>query len=90
MQFQPEVISVVFGLAVIANRLVEAIFEPLLDRITIDHLWLKYIAWLLAAILVYFTGANLFESVIPNAVVGQILTALVSGGGANLLHDLAE
>ncbi len=39
---------------------------------------------------VWFTGVNLFASFIPNALIGQILTAIVAGGGSNLLHDLTD
>jgi len=33
---------------------------------------------------------NLFATFIPNQLIGQILTAIVAGGGSNLLHDLTD
>jgi len=41
-------------------------------------------------VFVWFTGLNLFAPFIPNALIGQILTAVVAGGGANMLHDLTD
>jgi len=41
-------------------------------------------------VFVWLTGVNLFVAYIPNALVGKILTAVVAGGGANLLHDLTD
>jgi hypothetical protein len=75
-------------LAVVANRLVEALIVPLFDRFKWDRLGLLYVAWVVSALLVAFTGANLFAAYIPDPIVGQILTAIVAGGGANFLADL--
>ncbi|MDX9810525.1 MAG: hypothetical protein RBT04_10280, partial [Sphaerochaetaceae bacterium] len=45
---------------------------------------------ILSGVFVWFTGLNLFAPFIPNALIGQILTAVVAGGGANMLHDLTD
>ena len=75
-------------LALVANRLTEALIVPIFDRLKLDKFWLLYIAWVVAAVLVAFTGANLFAAYIPTPILGQILTAIVAGGGANFLADL--
>jgi len=75
-------------LALVANRLVEALIVPIFERFKVDRFWLLYIAWVVGALLVAFTGANLFSTYIPDPLVGQILTAIVAGGGANFLADL--
>lgn len=75
-------------LALVANRLTEALIVPIFDRQKWDKFWLLYISWVVGGLLVAFTGANLFMQYIPNALVGQILTAIVAGGGANFLADL--
>jgi hypothetical protein len=41
-------------------------------------------------VLVWLSGVNLFVEYIPNVLIGQALTAIVAGGGANLLHDLVD
>lgn len=90
MNFDAEVLMVVIGFMILANRLVDALVKPLADKFQLDGLWLKYIAWGASGVLVLLTQANLFQAYIPNPLIGQILTAVVAGGGSNLLHDVAE
>lgn len=90
MEFSIPVLSIVTGFMVLANRLVDALVTPIFEKYGLDRFWLKYIAWLVSGVLVFLTGVNLFAELMPNPVVGQILTAIVSGGGANLLHDLTD
>jgi len=35
---------------------------------------------------VWFSQVNLFGSYLPDPLVGRILTAIVAGGGSNLLY----
>ena len=49
-----------------------------------------YVAWVIAGVLVFLANINLFAAFIPNELIGKILTALVAGGGSNLLHDLTD
>jgi hypothetical protein len=41
-------------------------------------------------VLVFLANVNLFAAFIPNELIGKILTAIVAGGGSNLLHDLTD
>jgi hypothetical protein len=75
---------------VLANRLVEALVTPVFDKYDLDKFWLMYVAWIMSGVLVFLANVNLFEFVMPNVLIGQILTAVVAGGGANLLHDLTD
>ena len=90
MIFEPEALAVVIGFMVLANRLVEALITPLFKKYTVDSFWLMYIAWVLAGVLVFLADVNLFAPFIEAPLVGKILTAVVAGGGANLLHDLVD
>ena len=90
MQFDTQVLGIVIEMMLLANRLVAALVTPLFDKYGWDKFWLMYPAWILAGVFVWFTGLNLFASFIPNALIGQILTAIVAGGGSNLLHDLTD
>jgi hypothetical protein len=49
-----------------------------------------YVAWVFAGVLVFLADVNLFAQFIPNLLIGKILTAIVAGGGGNLLHDLTD
>ena len=90
MIFDADVLAIVIGFMVLANRLVEMLITPLFDHYTWDKFALMYIAWAFSGVLVGLTGLNLFAGLIPNPVIGQVLTAVVAGGGANLLHDLVD
>ena len=90
MEFDVTILGIVIGMMVLANRLVAMLVTPIFDKYSLDKFWLAYPAWILAGVFVWFTGVNLFASFIPNALIGQILTAIVAGGGSNLLHDLTD
>ena len=90
MEFDIVTLGVVIGMMVLANRLVAALVTPLWDKYGWDKFWLMYPAWILAGVLVWLTGVNLFAAYIPNELIGKILTAIVAGGGANILHDLSN
>jgi len=80
-------------LALAANRIVEAVVAPVkLKWPTLDLWWLMYATWALGGALAYVSGLNLFAEPLPGLapVVGQVLTALVVGGGSNLLHDVFQ
>jgi len=90
MEFDIVTLGVVIGMMVLANRLVAALVTPLWDKYGWDKFWLMYPAWILAGVLVWLTGVNLFAAYIPNELIGKVLTAIVAGGGSNLLHDLTD
>lgn len=90
MIFEPEVLAIVIGFMVLANRLVAALITPFFDKYNWDKFPLLYIAWAIAGVLVFLANVNLFAAFIPNELIGKILTAIVAGGGSNLLHDLTD
>ena len=90
MEFDVTILGIVIGMMVLANRLVAMLVTPIFEKYSLDKFWLAYPAWILAGVFVWFTGVNLFATFIPNQLIGQILTAIVAGGGSNLLHDLTD
>jgi len=90
MEFLSEVVAVVIGFMVIANRLVAGIITPIFDKYELDKFWILYIAWSIAGVLVFVADVNLFEPFIADLLFGKILTALIAGGGSNMLHDLTD
>lgn len=90
MEFPVEVLVVVIGFAVLANRLVAALFTPLFDKYKWEKFWLMFVAWAFAGLFVWLAGVNLFVEYMPDPLIGQILTAVVAGGGANILYDLTD
>ena len=90
MEFDTQVLGIVIGMMVLANRLVDALVTPLFDKYGWDHFSLMYVAWIVSGVFVWLSGVNLFTAYIPNVLIGKILTAIVAGGGSNLLHDLVD
>lgn len=78
-------------LALVTERLTAAIVAPIKQKFqTIDFWWLVYLSWLIGGALVFLAGINLFPDMFSNELVGRVLSSVVAGGGANLLHDLFD
>jgi len=76
-------------LATINERLVEWFIAPLVEKAKVDTLWLRYVAGLTGAVIALFAGVNLFPlAYVPAPYLGQVLTAIIVGGGSNLVHEL--
>jgi hypothetical protein len=90
MEFPAELLAIVIGFMVLSNRLVAALVTPIFDKYQWEKFWLMYVSWVLAGVLVFLADANLFEAYIANPLIGKVLTAVVAGGGGNLLHDLTD
>lgn len=85
-------LETVLFMVIITERIVELLYIRFLKRVFesyhIDKTWLMVIAWLIGSALAAATEINLFAEFIPNPWIGWGLTAIVAGGGSNLLHDL--
>jgi hypothetical protein len=78
-------------LALAANRITEAIVKPIkLKFPKLDLWWLIYPTWILGGGLAWAAGVDLFATYFPSdtAIVGRVLTAVVVGGGSNLIADV--
>jgi len=78
------------ALVVLVNRIIAGFFTPIMDAAKLDKKWLMYIAWVLAGLIIFSTDLNLFAAIIPDPMVGQILSAVAVGGGANILYDRGD
>ena len=90
MEFDATILGIVIGFMVLANRLVAALITPVFDKYGWDKFWLMFVAWAVSGVLVWLADVNLFAAYFPSDLVGKILTAIVAGGGSNLLHDLTD
>lgn len=80
-------------LVTVTERVTEAFVAPAKKKWpNADLWWLVYVSWVLGAVLVFLAGINLFATLVPTLapLAGQVLTAVVAGGGANLLHDIFD
>jgi uncharacterized BrkB/YihY/UPF0761 family membrane protein len=75
-------------LSLVANRIVEAVVQPLKIKFPeLDFWWLIYVTWLVGGLLGYAAGVNLFAEYLPDELIGRTFTAIVIGGGSNLIAD---
>lgn len=77
-------------LAVLNNRVLEWFVRPLFDRLNVDTLWLRYISGATGCVLTVLGGVRLL---LPyNVDIGMypdlIVSGLIVGGGANLIHEI--
>jgi len=78
-------------LALVTNRVIEALVKPLKVKWpSLDLWWLIYPSWVLGGLLAWVAGVNLFGTYLPveAELVGRVLTAVVVGGGSNLIADV--
>ena len=84
-----DALAIALFLSIATNRIIEAITAPVKQKFpALDMWWLVYIAWLVGGGLAYLSGVNLFGAYLPDPLTGRILTAIVTGGGSNLIADL--
>ena len=85
-------------LMIVANRIVAGLIAPIFEKRKWDTFYIMYVSWLVSGLLAALGEINLFAAIfpamiwgiLPGGVVGIILTAIVAGGGANLIDDLVD
>jgi len=74
-------------ISVLVNRLVEGIVQPFRQKYPdYDFWWLIYAAWVLAGVICFSADINLLKDIISNEILGKVVTAVIVGGGANLIR----
>jgi len=91
-----EVISASIFLSLVANRVIEAVIRPIKEYLAsigkeINWWWLIYVSWAFGGALAWLAGLQLFANYLPGyPIIDRILTAIVVGGGANLINDIFD
>lgn len=83
-----EALTVAGFLAMMNERLVEWFISPLFKRFGIDTSWLMYVALVTGGVISFLAAVNLFPGMFAQELVGVIISAIIVGGGSNLLHDV--
>jgi len=74
-------------LSLVNTTVVDYIVKPIKEKFpNLDTWWMVYVSLFTGGVLVWFSGVNLFVSYLPDPLVGRVLTAIVAGGGSNLLY----
>ena len=87
-------VAIALFLSLAANRIIEALVRPIKERLAaqgneISWWWLIYVSWVFGGALAWLAGLQLFAEYLPAyPIVDRVLTAIVVGGGANLIHGI--
>ena len=86
--FGSAALTAVFLVAIV-NKVVDGLVKPVFDKYEWDKFPIMYIAWAFGGLVVGLSDINLFAEIVPdlNYTIGIVLSALVAGGGANILND---
>lgn len=90
MTFDPTILTLLLGISTLANAIVAAIVKPIFEKYSWDAFWIMYISWVVAGVLVFLANVNLFVGVFESPLVGLIVTSVIAGRAANIIHDLSN
>lgn len=78
-------------LAAVNKKIVDFLAEPIKKRFpNFDLWWLMYVALITGAAISWVSGVNLFVDMVDNDLLGQVLSAILVGGGSSLIHDIFD
>jgi hypothetical protein len=84
-----EALSVALFIAIVAQQVVEAVIRPVKVKWPeVDYWWLIYVTWAVGAGLAWAAQLNLFSQLFVYPMVGQVLSAIVVGGGSQLINSI--
>ncbi len=76
-------------LAVTNTAIVDYIKKPVQQKfVGLDLWWFVYVSLITGFAIGWFADINLFEGVIKAILLGRILTAILIGGGSNLIYTV--
>lgn len=82
-------LAIALFLATANFAVINYLADPIRQRFPqLDLWWLVYVSFVTGALLSWLAGVNLFSEAISNMLVARVLTALVVGGGSNLIHQI--
>lgn len=82
-------LAIALFLATANFAVINYLADPIRQRFPeLDLWWLVYVSFGTGALLSWLAGVNLFSEAISNMLVARVLTALVVGGGSNLIHQI--
>lgn len=78
-------------LAAVNTAVIDYLVEPVRKRYPqADLWWVLYLALVTGFAIAWFAGVNLFETHIPNELLGRVLSGILVGGGSSLLHNVFD
>lgn len=84
-----ETLAAAIFLATANYAIVNYLKDPVALRFPkLDLWWMVYVSFVTGAVLSWVAGIDLFGAYIPNPLASQLVTALVVGGGSNLIYQV--
>lgn len=85
--------TLVLFLAVICTKIVEAVFEPVVEALELPRKLLLFLSLMVGVALALFTSANIFAIVgvvFEPGWVAVIVTGILIGGSGSVIHDVVK
>jgi uncharacterized BrkB/YihY/UPF0761 family membrane protein len=86
-------ITLALFLSIVNKAIIDAIFTPVkLKFPNLDTWWIIYVAWVTGGVISYLCQIDVFSSLVQTMppVLGLILTAVLVGGGSNLVDKFSN
>jgi len=86
-----EALSVALFLAIANKAIVDYLVEPVKKKFpNVDYWFLVYVALVTGGFVGWISQANVFAAYIPDVLAGRVLTSILVGGGASLIHNVFD
>ena len=86
-----DALTIVLFLAIANMNLVDYLVGPIKKRWPDHDYWyLTYVALVTGGVIGWISQANVFGEYIPALLAGRILTSILVGGGASLIHNIFD
>jgi len=86
-----EALSVALFLAIANKAIVDYLVEPVKKKFPdVDYWFLVYVALVTGGFVGWISQANVFAAYIPDVLAGRVLTSILVGGGASLIHNVFD
>ena len=86
-----EPLAIALLLAIANQKIIDYLFAPVRQKFPdLDMWWVLYVALASGFALGWFSEVNLFAQYIPAVTAGRVISAVLVGGGASLIHDIFD
>jgi hypothetical protein len=86
IKVDPGTLAVAAGLVFLNERFIELLVVPFWKKAKLDPDLLMYVALFTGGVLSFLAGVDFFGDMFQYPAVGLVVSALIVGGGSELLH----
>ncbi len=88
--FDAAALTIALFLATINYKIVDYFVTPLFDQFGWPKKFMMYVSGVTGLLIALAANVNLFTGMFQSPIIGVILTGLLTGAGANIIHDVTD